>query len=151
MKRVRGHFSPEFLNRLSAIVMFKALGKTDLVKICHKTMKGLKRRLAVQGVRIVLENSGASAIIEASFDPNYGARPVERYMEDTIVTTLSRMLISGEVGSGCTVHIEAIGSESLPYNDDDTLKNDSPTLKKRRTLSYRVERGSSFSEEDIMD
>mmetsp|Transcript_20125 Transcript_20125/g.30192 ORF Transcript_20125/g.30192 Transcript_20125/m.30192 type:complete len:674 (+) Transcript_20125:585-2606(+) len=156
MKKVRGHFSPEFLNRLSAIVMFQALGKTELVKICQKTMKGLKRRLATQGVRIILENSGASAIIEASFDPNYGARPVERYMEETIVTTLSKMLISGEIGSGCTVHIEAIGTASVPCNDDEILsslpidESTTPT-KKRRTLSYRVERGSSFSEEDIMD
>ncbi len=149
MKKVRGHFSPEFLNRLSAIVMFQALGKTELVKICHKTMKGLKRRLAMQGVRIVLENSGASAIIEASFDPNYGARPVERYMEETIVTTLSRMLISGEIGSGCTVHIEAM---SLPSNGGEL--NDVPIIeapkayKRPRTLSYRIEKGS-FSEEDI--
>merc|ERR1712170_137233 len=62
-------FSPEFLNRLSAIVIFQSLGKKQLEKICHKSMKGVKRRLASQGIKIVLEKSGVSAILEASFDP----------------------------------------------------------------------------------
>jgi len=146
MAAVKSHFSPEFLNRLSAIVMFNSLGMNELEKICNKAMRGVKRRLAPQGIRVVLESSGAHSILDASFDPNYGARPVERYLEQTVVTKLSKMLISGEVGSGCIVHIEAV-----PMSDDELDYVDvSPSSKKIRTkLSYRVTRDHSFSEEDL--
>lgn len=145
MTSVRGHFSPEFLNRLSAIVMFNSLGKCQLEKICHKAMRGVKRRLAGQCIRVVLESSGAQYILDSSYDPNYGARPVERYLEQTVVTTLSKLLISGELGSGCVVHIEAV-----PANDDDDFVDVGPTNKKVRSkLNYRITRGHSFSEEDL--
>jgi ATP-dependent Clp protease ATP-binding subunit ClpB len=155
MKKVRGHFSPEFLNRLSAIVMFRSLGKAQLQKICHKAMKGVKRRLATQGIRVILENSGANAVLEASFDPNYGARPVERYLEQSIVTKLSKMLISGEITSGCTVHIEALPCEDTVDEMDNKANEDSefihlgdPNRKRLKRLNYRVEKGTtSFSEE----
>ena len=145
MKSVRGHFSPEFLNRLSAIVMFNSLGKSQLEKICHKAMRGVKRRLASQCIRVVLESSGAQYILDASYDPHYGARPVERYLEQTVVTTLSKLLISGELGSGCVVHIEAV-----PANEDDDFVDVGPATKKVRSkLNYRITRGHSFSEEDL--
>mmetsp|Transcript_34601 Transcript_34601/g.75051 ORF Transcript_34601/g.75051 Transcript_34601/m.75051 type:complete len:919 (+) Transcript_34601:96-2852(+) len=136
MKEVRAHFSPEFLNRLSAIVMFNSLGMAQLEKICQKAMKGVKRRLATQGVRVILEPSGAKAILEASYDKNYGARPVERYLEQTVVTRLSKMLISGELISGTTVHIEAVKSKDA---DADDIYGDVPSNKRARTLNYRIE------------
>ncbi|VEU38325.1 unnamed protein product [Pseudo-nitzschia multistriata] len=106
MEKVRYSFAPEFLNRLSAIVMFNSLGIKQLEKVLHKSMKGVKRRLASRGIKIELERSGVQAILEASYTPSFGARPVERYLEATVVTKLSRMLISGELTSGTIVHIE---------------------------------------------
>jgi ATP-dependent Clp protease ATP-binding subunit ClpB len=146
MSSVRGHFSPEFLNRLSAIVMFNSLGKNQLEQICHKAMRGVKRRLATQGIRVILESRGAQSILDASYDPNYGARPVERYLEQTVVTKLSKMLISGEIGTGCVVHIEAV-----PVTDtDEDYVDIGPSKKKPLTrLHYRVTRGHSFTEEDL--
>merc|ERR1711976_760420 len=75
-------------------------------QVVQKAMRGVKRRLESKGIGVVLESSGARAILESSYDPNYGARPVERYLEATVVTQLSRMLIGGELSSGTTVHIE---------------------------------------------
>lgn len=132
MEMVRNSFAPEFLNRLSAIVMFNSLGTKELEKVVHKTMQGVKRRLASRGVKIELEHSGVKAILDASYDPSFGARPVERYLESTVVTTLSRMLISGELSSGTIVHIEGACAEG----------DGSPVAKKPRNshLRYRVER-----------
>jgi len=132
MEIVRNSFAPEFLNRLSAIVMFNSLGTKELEKVVHKTMQGVKRRLASRGVKIELEHSGVKAILDASYDPSFGARPVERYLESTVVTTLSRMLISGELSSGTIVHIEGACVEG----------DGSPVAKKPRNshLRYRVER-----------
>lgn len=107
MAAVRGHFSPEFLNRLSAIIIFNSLGEAQLEKIVQKAMTNIEKRLEDQGVKVVLEKSGVNAILEASYDKAYGARPVERYLESTVVTALSKMLISGELGLGCTVTIGA--------------------------------------------
>jgi ATP-dependent Clp protease ATP-binding subunit ClpB len=133
MKAVRAHFSPEFLNRLSGVVMFNALGAAQLEKICQKAVKGIKKRLVSQGIRVVLEKSGAEAILDSSYDPHYGARPVERYLEQTVVTKLSKMLISGEIGSGCTVFIEGV-------SDDDSFDFVEPAKKRAKTLKYRVEK-----------
>jgi ATP-dependent Clp protease ATP-binding subunit ClpB len=144
MAAVRGHFSPEFLNRLSAIVMFNSLGVDQLEKICHKAMRGVKRRLASQLVRVVLESSGAKCILDSSYDPHYGARPVERYLEQTVVTQLSKMLISGEIGSGCVVHIEAV-----PMDEDDYVEVSLVNKKPKMKLAYTVERGYSFTEDEL--
>jgi ATP-dependent Clp protease ATP-binding subunit ClpB len=143
MEKVRNTFAPEFLNRLSAIIMFNALGLNQLEKIVEKSMLSIKRRLASKGIKIILESSGAKAILEASYDPSYGARPVERYLEGTVITHLSRMLISGELIPGTIVRIEAAGDDS---SSDDC---DIPLKKKLRTdnLQYTVERDPQYEKE----
>ena len=137
MASVRKHFSPEFLNRLSAIVMFNSLGTTQLEMICHNAMAGVKKRLEAQGIKVLLESSGAKAVLEASYDPHYGARPLERYLEQTVVTQLSKMLISGELASGSQVRIEA------GETDESSLDDCGVPLKKRKLhgLRYIVEKG----------
>jgi ATP-dependent Clp protease ATP-binding subunit ClpB len=132
MNAVRSHFSPEFLNRLSGIIMFNSLGAAQLEKICQKAMNGVKKRLAGQGIRVVLEKSGVEAILEASYDRSYGARPVERYLENTVVTKLSKMLIGGELSSGYTVFIEGVG-------DDDSFDFVENEKKRTKRLKYHVE------------
>lgn len=148
MDEVQARFPPEFLNRLSALIMFNSLGPKQLEKVVQKSMKTIRKRLAPQGIRVVLEPSGVKAILAASYDPNYGARPVERYLESSVVTTLSRMLISGEIQSGCIVHIEALDS------DDDSRDDINYPLQKKARLHYRVERSDSnveADEEDTLD
>lgn len=142
MKQVQAKFLPEFLNRLSAIVMFNSLGADHLEKIVQKAMVGVKRRLAERGVKVVLESSGAKAVLAASYDPDYGARPVERYLEKTVVTSLSRMLISGELTSGTIVHIEA--EDTASDDDDSSMDECGVPLKKKakksgNLLHFRVE------------
>ena len=75
MKRVRDHFAPELLNRLSAIIMFNSLAMKQLEKISYKSMRGAKRRFAAHCVRVILESSGAKAVLAQSCDRNCGARP----------------------------------------------------------------------------
>jgi ATP-dependent Clp protease ATP-binding subunit ClpB len=134
MMEVQERFPPEFLNRLSAIVMFNSLGITQLEKIVQKSMAGIRKRLSPQGVKVVLESSGAKAILAASYNPDYGARPVERYLESSVVTTLSRMLISGELPSGSLVRIEAVEGP-----EDDSYDDVSVPLQKKARLRYVVE------------
>jgi len=149
MAQVRNSFAPEFLNRLSAIIQFNALGNNQLEQIVQKSITGVRKRLSPMGVRIVLEPSGAQAVLANSYDPSFGARPVERYLESTVVTKLSRMLIEGTLASGMTVHIEATPT-SEPTDDallDDSLSSsvddcNVPVTKKQRLdgipLHYRI-------------
>jgi ATP-dependent Clp protease ATP-binding subunit ClpB len=77
-------------------------------------------------------------VLAASYDPNYGARPVERYLESTVVTQLSRMLISGELTSGCVVRIEA-ASVNDSEGDEDSYDDLNVPLSKKARLRYRIE------------
>ncbi len=133
MVAVRSHFSPEFLNRLSGVIMFNSLGASQLQKICQKAMSGVKKRLARQDIRVVLEKRGAEAILDASYDKNFGARPVERHLEQTVVTKLSKMIIGGEIEAGTTVFIDGV-------SDDESFDFVDPEKKRPRTLNYRVEK-----------
>ena len=154
MAQVRRRFLPEFLNRLSAICMFNSLKPKQLERIVQKAMRNINERLASlpssqSNVRIVLESSGVKAVLAASYNPNYGARPVERYLESTVVTTLSRMLLSGEIQSGSIVHIEAEPAtnaldtatpQDFLDSDDASYDDFNVPLRKRPRLHYRVER-----------
>merc|ERR1712157_108992 len=133
MAQVQMRFAPEFLNRLSATVMFNPLGVEQLRMIVQKAMNGVQKRLSPLGIQVLLESSGVKAIMAASYDANYGARPVERYLESTVVTDLSKMLIAGELSNNTTVHIEA---NDL---DDDSYDEVDEPLRKRARLTYRVE------------
>lgn len=158
MKEVQHRFAPEFLNRLSAICMFNALGPKQLEQIVQKSMRSICERISSShnNIRIILESSGVQAVLASSYNPNYGARPVERYLESTVVTTLSRMLISGELKSGSIVHIEAatddtqsdeafhdIHQPSQSINSDDSSYEDTDFVnvpsKKKARLQYRIE------------
>jgi ATP-dependent Clp protease ATP-binding subunit ClpB len=145
LQEVQHHFAPEFLNRLAGIIIFNALGPYQLEKIIQKSMMGIRKRLAAQGIRVILESSGAQAILAASYNPDYGARPVERYLESSVVTALSRMLISGELTSGSIVRIEAASTvdnnndqHDFAYDDSDIPLPENNKKKKPR-LSYHVE------------
>merc|ERR1712176_1413558 len=101
----------DFTNTV-VILTFNSLGTSELEKVVHKTMRGIKRRLTQKGVKVELEKSGVNVIVDASLrDASFGARPVERYIEGEVVTKLSRMLISGELASGSIVHIEGRSAE----------------------------------------
>jgi ATP-dependent Clp protease ATP-binding subunit ClpB len=143
MAEMQASFPPEFLNRLSGIVIFNSLDTSSLGKIVQKSMKGVRKRLAAQGVKVFLKKSGAKAVLEASYDPNYGARPVERYLEATVVTKLSRMLIVGELPSGSIVHIEAANAEDDSYDDLNF------PLQKKARLQYRIERGAEMPNMEV--
>merc|ERR1712137_949319 len=134
MAQVKASFAPELLNRLSATVVFNPLGSSELERIVQKAMNGVQKRLLSKGIKVVLEKSGAQAVLDASYDPNYGARPVERYLEGSVVTKLGRMLIAGELKNGTVVHVE--GST---FEDDSLDDCDMPPAKRARTLQFRVE------------
>ncbi len=109
-KELRSYFKPEFLNRIDDIIVFSPLTKEQVKKIIDLSMESLEKRLAEREINLVLSDSARDYIAEQAYDPNYGARPVKRYLQRTIETQLAEMIIRGEVYDGVTVNIDADGN-----------------------------------------
>lgn len=90
-------FRPEFLNRLDEIVIFNPLTKKEIEKIVDLQLEILKTNLLKRGLKISIDNSLKNHIIEAGFDPNYGARPIKRMIQKTILDELANKIIKGEL------------------------------------------------------
>ena len=106
-------FRPEFLNRLDEIVFYKPLTKENVTKIVDLQIARLNGRLREQQLRLELTDAARAAIVEASYDPQYGARPLRRYVQHTVETMLSQKILSGTVLPGQTVKVDARNGELM--------------------------------------
>ena len=104
---LRRSFRPEFLNRLDEIVFYKPLTKENVTKIIDLQIHQLNRRLENQQIHVELTAEAKNFIVEESYDPQYGARPLRRYVQHTVETMLSKRLLRGEVLPGQTVTVDA--------------------------------------------
>ena len=103
---LRAHFRPEFLNRLDEIIMFKPLTKDNIGSIVDLQINDLNRRLADQRLTIALSQEAKDFIIEAGYDPVYGARPLKRYIQKNVETLSARLILGGGVHEGDTIRID---------------------------------------------
>ena len=108
---LRRSFRPEFLNRLDEIVFYKPLTKENVTTIIDLQIAKLNTRLEDQQIRIALTDNAKSAIVDAAYDPQYGARPLRRYVQHTVETMLSKRLLRGEILPGQTVTVDAANGE----------------------------------------
>ena len=108
---LRRTFRPEFLNRLDEIVFYKPLTKENVTKIIDLQIAKLNNRLADQQIRCELTPAAKAAIVDAAYDPQYGARPLRRYVQHTVETMLSKRLLRGDVTPGQTVTVDAENGE----------------------------------------
>ena len=104
---LRRSFRPEFLNRLDEIVFYKPLTKENITKIIDLQIAKLNDRLAQQQIRCALTEKAKAFIVEQAYDPQYGARPLRRYVQHTVETMLSKKLLAGEILPGATVTVDA--------------------------------------------
>uniref|UniRef100_A0A453H757 ATP-dependent Clp protease ATP-binding subunit clpC n=1 Tax=Aegilops tauschii subsp. strangulata TaxID=200361 RepID=A0A453H757_AEGTS len=107
MEQVCKHFKPELLNRLSEIVIFEPLSHDKLKEIMKIQMKSIMARVATKGISLSVSDAALDTILSESYTPTYGARPIRRWMQKNVMTTLSKMLVKGEAGEGSTICIEA--------------------------------------------
>ena len=108
---LRRSFRPEFLNRLDEIVFYKPLTKDNVTQIIDLQIAKLNSRLENQQLCVVLTEAAKVAIVEASYDPQYGARPLRRYVQHTVETMLSKRILRGDVLPGQTVTVDAVDGE----------------------------------------
>jgi ATP-dependent Clp protease ATP-binding subunit ClpB len=99
-------FRPEFLNRLDEIVFYKPLTRDNITGIIDLQMQDLNRRLEDKQLRCVLTEEAKSFIIEAAYDPLYGARPLRRYVQHTVETLIARKILTGDMTPGSVLEVQ---------------------------------------------
>ena len=116
MEELKGHFRPEFLNRLDEIILFKPLTKGNIGNIVGLLMKDLNKRLADREVSVVLSKEAESYIIDHGYDPVYGARPLKRYLQKTVETLAAKLILADEVRAGDTIVIDVENENLKAYS-----------------------------------
>ena len=111
MAEVRGHFRPEFINRIDEIVVFHALDEKQIGAIAKIQLAVLEKRLANMEIGLQISNAALQRIAEAGFDPVYGARPLKRAIQQQIENPLSKAILQGKFGPKDVVSIDVQGSE----------------------------------------
>ena len=113
MDDLRGHFRPEFLNRLDEIIMFKPLTKSNIGKIVDLMVSELDKRLADQELSLELTDAAKDQVIENGYDPVYGARPLKRYLQKYVETLAARKILSGDVHAGDALVLDVQNGEFI--------------------------------------
>jgi ATP-dependent Clp protease ATP-binding subunit ClpB len=110
LAEVRGHFRPEFVNRIDEIVVFEPLGREEIERIVDIQVRLLSERLAERKLTVVLTEGARAFLATEGYDPAFGARPLKRLIQRQVQDPLALELLSGEIREGDTVEVSAEGS-----------------------------------------
>jgi ATP-dependent Clp protease ATP-binding subunit ClpB len=111
ISQLRGHFRPEFLNRIDETILFKPLSLDEIKNIVVKMMRELQNRLKHQQIDIIIKEEAQEYIAVNGFDPIYGARPLKRFIQRNIETKLAREIIAGRLHDQSKVEINITNGE----------------------------------------
>ena len=111
METVRGHFRPEFLNRLDEIILFNRLRRKNMEGIVEVQFTRLEKRLAIRNIKLELDKTAKIYLAEKGYDPLYGARPLKRVIQRNIENILAEKILRGEIQDGQKVTIKGKGEE----------------------------------------
>jgi len=106
-KLLKSSFRPEFLNRLDEIVYYKPLTRDNMKGIVELQLESLKRRLADKELSLEISSAASDFIIESSYDPAYGARPLKRFIQGNLETLIARTILSDNPSAGDVLFVDA--------------------------------------------
>lgn len=131
MDELKRRFRPEFLNRLDNVMVFRSLTREEIAQIVEIMLRDFKQLLDERELAITLTNEAKEVLVDQGYDPNYGARPLRRVIQQLIVDQLSEGLLAGEYSAGDMIHID--GNEA------------------RDGFTFRAEPGAAFSADALDD
>jgi ATP-dependent Clp protease ATP-binding subunit ClpA len=112
MERMRDHFRPEFLNRLDEIIVFHSLTEDQIADIVELQLKRVSARLAKQrDMELIVTPAAKKLLAKKGYEPAYGARPLKRVIQHTILDPLSLQIVSGDIKEGAKITIGAKGED----------------------------------------
>jgi ATP-dependent Clp protease ATP-binding subunit ClpB len=118
MAALRGHFRPEFLNRVDDIVLFKALTQAEIEQIVELMMNDVRKRLSDRRITLEVSDEARRLIAREGYDPAYGARPLRRFIAREVETRVGRALLSGEIEEGAVIRLEtAVGELVVKFEN----------------------------------
>ncbi|PRR86227.1 Chaperone protein ClpB [Clostridium luticellarii] len=106
MNDMKLKFKPEFLNRLDDIIMFKPLNTEEIKSIIDIFLKDIENRLKDKNIYIEITDRAKEVIASEGYDPVYGARPLKRYMENVLETSIAKKIIKGDIYGGCNIRVD---------------------------------------------
>ena len=106
MEDLRAHFRPEFLNRLDETIMFKPLTKDNIYDIIDLLVADVNKRLADREISIFMTEDAKKYVVDGGYDPNYGARPLKRFLQKHVDTLAAKLMLQGDVGAQDTIIID---------------------------------------------
>ena len=111
MKIVRGHFRPEFLNRLDEIILFHRLSRAQMSDIVRIQLRSLEENLKAQSIGLKVTDAALELLADKGFDPLYGARPLKRVIQRELQNELAKLLLAGSIMPNQTVTLDEKGKE----------------------------------------
>ncbi len=112
--KMRKHFRPEFLNRIDDIILFKPLQKDDVLAIIDLQIADLNATLNDERLTLTFDQEAKQFVLSRAYDVQYGARPIRRFLQKAVETTLSRKIIAGDIKPGDTIHV-GVKNDALSF------------------------------------
>ena len=119
---LRGHFRPEFLNRLDDQIIFHSLRREELRQIVSLQVERLRDRLSDRKLSLTISEGATDWLANAGYDPVYGARPLKRAIQRELETPIAKAILGGRYGEGATVEVDAIAIGNASSTDGDAQK-----------------------------
>ncbi|EHL95938.1 ATPase family [Lentilactobacillus parafarraginis F0439] len=102
---LKSSFKPEFLNRIDDVIMFKPLSRSDIEKIVQKLIDQLSSRTRQQDIQLAISDDAKRWVANNGYEPQYGARPLQRYVTNVVETPLAKMIVGDQIKPHSIVHI----------------------------------------------
>jgi ATP-dependent Clp protease ATP-binding subunit ClpB len=132
LEELRGHFRPEFLNRVDEIIVFHALSEENLKQIVDIQLNGLRKRLADRHIDLELTDRARGHLVRTGYDPAYGARPLKRAIQREIETPMARRILGGEVRDGQHIVVDLNPDGHLSFESKITSREREATLEEAK-------------------
>jgi ATP-dependent Clp protease ATP-binding subunit ClpB len=128
MNALHAHFKPEFLNRVDDIIIFRPLGREQLVKIIELRLEDLRRLLAERKISLELTDAAKDLLFTEGFDPSFGARPLKRAIQKLIQDPLALKILDGEVLHGDHVVVDADAGK-IKFTVSERVREPAPAMR----------------------
>jgi ATP-dependent Clp protease ATP-binding subunit ClpB len=121
---VRQHFSPEFTNRIDELVIFNRLTQNNITDIVDVRMEEVSKRLVDRKIKIQLSHAAKIWLGEKGYEPVFGARPLNRLIQQQVLNPLARLIIDGGVRNGEIAHVDVDGNNNLTIARNHEMESD---------------------------
>ncbi|MGF1503988.1 MAG: hypothetical protein ACFB51_02455 [Anaerolineae bacterium] len=126
MAALRRAFRPEFINRVDATIVFRALSKDEITQIVDILLERVQERLEEHGLRIELTEAAKVYLAEEGYDPEFGARPLRRVLQNKVEDALSDRILSGDLDGVNTILVDYVDDE-LTFTAQEEMELPEPT------------------------